>query len=171
MQAACVRAGCTRGAFYAIFDTRKRYLNELLGWILTDIVGDVFVEATKGASDPQQVVSRLMASLVQDEAPSPRHRVRAAYIAVLAALPHEPGIRESHARFMQMVIDRLEESIREGQSAGTFRTDVDPRAAATALVLVAVSTLLWGERDVPLDVAGLADSFLALLGNPDDTDK
>lgn len=165
-QSVCVRAGSTRAVFYRHFESRQQFVLELLDWLLTEIVGRLFESVSEGAPGIRAVTERLSESLGTDEFPEFGPDLKAAYLAVMAVIPSEAFVRERHAGFMSVVVDRLETGVREGQAAGEFRADVDPRDVATVIALFAVGAMLWSDAGVPLDTGAVNDTLLGLIETP-----
>ncbi len=166
IEAICQRAGYTRGAFYVYFKDREHFINEMLDWVLSDIITTLFVTPTAGAVDLAEVITRFNENLARGEWPDLQNNIRAGYLAVLRELRPGSKVREQHSELMQLIADRLEELVREGQKAGTVRKGVPARDLAMLLLLSAIGSIMWDDVGIPMDSQAMGKSLLKLLSPP-----
>jgi AcrR family transcriptional regulator len=142
----CARAGYTRGAFYVHFKDRDEFLIAVMTTALESFL-DAIIATGDAALDLEKTIAMFVAAVGQGAFPmtggvhfhqfmaacSRSERVRARYVEVLA----EAGRRVAVA-------------VREGQGAGTVRTDID--ADAVGLMLVALVAGVQGVLEVGFPV-------------------
>lgn len=167
VDAICSRAGYTRGAFYSHFEDREHFDAELFEWVLEDILRVLYATTLDGAVSTEDVVDRFTKSAAERQWPDiPGGDIHAAYLSVMRQVTDRPLVRERHAQLMDVVIERLAETMREDQRAGRIREDVDPRQAGAVLTLVAIAVITWDDVGVPVNVRGLGKTLVSLLRNP-----
>jgi TetR/AcrR family transcriptional repressor of nem operon len=143
----CARAGYTRGAFYVHFKDRDEFLIAVMTTALESFL-DAIIATGDAALDLEKTIAMFVAAVGQGAFPmtggvhfhqfmaacSRSERVRVRYVEVLA----EAGRRVAVA-------------VREGQGAGTVRTDID--ADAIGLMLVALVAGVQGVLEVGFPVS------------------
>ena len=166
IDAICARAGYTRGAFYVHFRDRDHFEAEVFEWVLNDILGMLWRGAFEGAEDIHEVVGRFSAAMTARIWPDLDDNIRAGYLSVLRAAMSGPEAKERHARLMKEVVGRLAESVRDGQSKGTLRKDLDPDQAGMIVLLLAIAMIMWDDIAIEMDVNAIGTTVVHLLETP-----
>lgn len=166
IEAICARAGYTRGAFYVYFRDRDHFVNEMLEWVLTDIIQDLFERRGAGAATVHEIVAQFNTDLSRGSMPEVEQNIRAAYLAVLRELRSGSDLQGAHARLMTGICEQLETRVRESQEAGSVRSDVDAYATATLLVLTAIGAIVWNGLGILREGTDLGDALITLIDSP-----
>ena len=163
IDAVVARAGYTRGAFYFHFTDREDFVAQILEWVLADILSLIFAAATEGAGTVQEVVVRFNDAMARREWPDLHGDIRAGYMAILRELRHSDALRERHAHLMHLVVAQLDQLIRDGQTNGTLRSDLDSRHTATLLVLSAIGSIMWDNVGIDIDNRAVGEVLIRAL--------
>lgn len=166
IEAVCRQAGYTRGAFYVYFEDREQFVNELLDWLLSDIIGAVFETPAEGAASLQEIVTRFDSGLATGDLPGVEANVRAGYLAVLREVRPGTKVRERHAELMVEVHNRLVQRVQDGQGSDVLRGDVAAEHVAMLLLLTAVGAIMWNGVGVLKDGHELGNALLSLVEAP-----
>ncbi len=166
IDAVCARAGYTRGAFYFYFEDRDEFFSEMLEWLLRNVIQTLFARAAEDVTGIGEIIERFTDSLVQKEWPALHGDARAGYLSIMRGVQPGTSVRKRHAEIMTGVLDQLEIAIRHGQDQGEVDPEIDPRGAATLLLLSAVGAVLWEDIDIPIEPDRLRDAMLATVGQP-----
>ncbi|HVM40789.1 MAG TPA: TetR/AcrR family transcriptional regulator [Acidimicrobiia bacterium] len=162
----CARAGYTRGAFYVYFTDRDHFLEEMLDWVLSDIIRALFDSTTEGDADIHEIVRRFDAALATGDWPDIHRNIRTGYLAVLREARSGTPIGDRHSELMLGVLARLRERIAEGQQQGTVRADVDARDVAALMLLIAIGGICWTGLGILDADSGALGAILLQLLNP-----
>jgi AcrR family transcriptional regulator len=159
----CARAGYTRGAFYGYFTDRDHFVNEMLDWVLRDIIQSLFESATEGDADIHEIVRRFDRTLGAGDWPDIHRNIRAGYVAVLRELRPGSSIQKQHADLMNGIGERLRDRIIQGQKSGTVRRDVKADDVALLLLLIAIGAISWNGVGILEGRRALGEAVLTLL--------
>jgi TetR/AcrR family transcriptional regulator, transcriptional repressor for nem operon len=159
LDAICARAGYTRGAFYVHFKDR----DELIAAVMQRLIGaflDAMIATGDAGADLERTVT-MFAEAVENGAFPFQASVRSSH--VLEACARAPIVRDRYVALLGEAMRRVSEAAREGQSAGSIRSDVDPAQLGTLLVGLVLAVQTLRELDFPLDVTAAAKTMLKLV--------
>jgi AcrR family transcriptional regulator len=158
----CARAGYTRGAFYVHFADRDELvaaaMERVIGGFLDAIIatGDAAFDFERSIREFAEVASRGGSFL---------HRnVRT--FQVMQACARSAIVRERYNSLVNRAAERVSYAVREGQSAGTVRADLDPVLAGKVLIALALGVQVLTEVGYPADAAGGGELIIGLFSPP-----
>jgi TetR/AcrR family transcriptional regulator, transcriptional repressor for nem operon len=160
----CARAGKTRGAFYVHFADR----DELLVAVFEHVLSAFHAAVITPDDDAQGLFQTILAfaSAVAVNAPAVRNDGPWRFHHTLAACARSPQVRSRYADLHVNAIERVNDTARRGQRAGTVRDDVAAERIGELLVTVALGITAMREVGVPFDLSGCARALLQLLAAP-----
>jgi AcrR family transcriptional regulator len=157
----CARAGYTRGAFYVHFKDRDDFLIAVMSHALEGFI-DAMVATGDAALDLQKTIEAFVGAVRGGVFPI---KGGVQFHQLMAAVARSARIRERYVRVLQLAVRKVATAIREGQGAGTVRTDVDPSSIALLLVAITLGAQAAIEAEYPLGEAlgPAADNLLRVL--------
>ena len=159
LDAICARAGFTRGAFYVHFRTR----DDLIAAVVESAMGgfiDAMMQSGEAGADLATIVRTFAAVLRAGPLPFVG-RVRGHQI--MEACIRSPTLRQKYNELLAHARDRLSDTVRRGQAAGTIRGDVDPHAIAQLLLALVLGAHTASEIGVPYDADRVGEDVLRML--------
>jgi len=155
----CARAGYTRGAFYVHFADRDDFLVAAMTHLFETFL-DAMIATGDAALDLQKTVDTFVAAVSSGRFPvgGGMH-----FHQFLAACRRNPRIRLPFVAVLEKTAQRLAVAVREGQGAGTVRSDVDPLRLSTILVGLVMGIQAAIEVGYPFEIEPLAGDFSKLL--------
>lgn len=159
LDAICARAGFTRGAFYVHFATR----DDLIAAVVESAMGgfiDAMIVTGEAGADLATIV-RTFADVVRTGAFPFVGQVRGHQIE--EACLRSPRLRAKYLELLARARDRLSETVRRGQQAGSIRRDVDPAAIAQLLLALVLGVQTASELGAPYDADRVAEDVLRML--------
>lgn len=158
------RAGLSRGAFQANFESRDDFAAAVVETLLTDVIAEVLTVPTRSTHDPAEAVIHLFSPSDTADDSGQADALRHAYTTALLLMSRLEGLRERHAEIMRDVVDRLELVIHRGRDSGRFAAEVDAHELALFLGTVAIGQLLVSAGEGPESATGHAGTaFLDLV--------
>jgi TetR/AcrR family transcriptional repressor of nem operon len=142
----CARAGYTRGAFYVHFKDRDDFLSAVMSRVLEGFI-DAIIATGDAALDLQKTIDTFVGAV--QSAAFPINGVMQ-FHQLLAACSRSPVVRDRYVEVLREGARRVAVAVREGQGAGTVRSDIRPESVA--LLLVAIVTGVQGMVDVAFPV-------------------
>lgn len=162
LDAICAKAGFTRGAFYVHFATR----DDLIAAVVEKSMGgfiDAVIASGEAGADLEAVVRTFAAAVRSGAFPFPGH-VRAHQI--LEACMRSPTLHAKYLELLARARERLADTIRRGQRAGSIRGDVDPAGVAQLLLALVLGVEVATELRVPYDADRVSEDVLTMLASP-----
>jgi len=156
----CERAGYTRGAFYVHFKDRDELIAAVMQKARASLI-DALVPLGEHALTLEQIVTQLAEAIAVGVYPPKYGAVRHHHF--MDACARSPTIRRQQVAHMEVIRERLALSVRNGQSAGTIRGDLDAVATAEALLATVGGVELMVELGFPMDPRALAANWLRML--------
>lgn len=164
LDAICARAGYTRGAFYVHFKDRDEFLVAVMEEVLSRFF-DSIIATGEAANDLEETISRYAAVLSMGQIPwGEAGSVRLFHL--LDVCTRSPVIRQRFVHMIGEAAARVEHVIRQGQRAGTVRSDVGAREVGLLLVALAEGLVSLIDAGVRTDAEALRDTVLTLLRPP-----
>jgi len=164
LDAICARAGLTRGAFYVHFADRE----VLLVAVMQHVLGELVTVLTAMRAEPGGTARALALFVAAARARSPAvHGGRALrFFHLMDACRRSSQIGTTYRSLMMGARDRIAEGVAVDQAAGTLRGSPDAAAIADALTVLALGVVAALELELPLDLARLGETMLAVLQPP-----
>ncbi|MHB8512063.1 MAG: hypothetical protein ACYDCC_07750 [Actinomycetota bacterium] len=134
----------------------------MLQWVIGDIFQALFKEHPDREANLETIVSRFTSALARQDWPDVSD-IRSAYLCVVAGLRESSTVRQRHTGLMNAALQRIEDAIRAGQSAGHFLENLDPGKIAQLILLVGLGLIVWDDDSIPLDAQGLGETILELF--------
>ena len=159
LDAICARAGFTRGAFYVHFRTR----DELIAAVVESAMGgfiDAMIKTGEAGADLGTIVRTFAAVLRGGPLPFVG-QVRGHQI--MEACLRSPTLRQKYNELLAHARERLCDTVRRGQDAGTVRGDVDPHATAQLLLALVLGAHTASEIGAPYDADRVGEDVLRML--------
>lgn len=159
LDAICARAGFTRGAFYVHFRTR----DELIAAVVESAMGgfiDAMIKTGEAGADLGTIVRTFAAVLRAGPLPFVG-QVRGHQI--MEACLRSPTLRQKYNELLAHARERLCDTVRRGQDAGTVRGDVDPHATAQLLLALVLGAHTASEIGAPYDADRVGEDVLRML--------
>lgn len=167
IEAICARAGYTRGAFYFHFRDREHFDAEMFEWVLGDILTALWANTVGNATDIREIIRRFNNMLAARHWPDLHGDIRAGYLAVLRNIVSgSQPVQDRHAQLMSAIIEMLADGLRLGQREGTVRGDIDPKRAATVILLSGIAEIVWDDIGLAFDPPSLGETLITLLEPP-----
>lgn len=150
-------AGVTKGAVYYHFRDKE----ELLFAAVTDRVGSFQKEVLRETSDQDAITAlRRVVDSCFFHATVSNHR-RFIITLMVEALDTNPRLSEEFRKILRRMRRFLADVVRQGQEQRTFRTDVEPAAAAAALVAGIVGAEIQHYQDPDeIDLRAVLDTLV-----------
>lgn len=146
----CARAGYTRGAFYVHFKDRDDFLIAVMTTALESFL-DAIIATGDAALDLEKTIVMFVAAVGQQTFPVISGGVH--FHQFMAACARSERVRTRYVEVLSEAGRRVAIAIREGQGAGTVRTDID--AEAVGLMLVALVAGVQGVLEVSFPVGDI----------------
>lgn len=162
LDAICARAGYTRGAFYVHFKDRDEFLAEVMTVVFQNLI-EALIATGNAASDLDKTIDAFVGAVRAGMFPISGG---VAFHQFGAACARSPLVRERYVQVLQESVRRVTSTVREGQSVGTVRTDVDPVQVGTLLIGIVVAVVSLLEVEYPVDIEPAAAALRALLKAP-----
>jgi len=160
LDAICERAGVTRGAFYVHFADRDAFIVAVMEQVLGG-----FVAALTALTSQPGGVARLIAmyfEAVRTRAPAVTGGSGLRMQHLMEACRRSPKVGAAYRGLVLEGRDRVAEGLAIDQRAGRVRDDVAAPALADLDVVLALGIASLHELEVPVDVAGVGRTLLAL---------
>src|SRR5258708_2871243 len=161
LDAICARAGCTRGAFYVHFKDRDDLIAAAMerrrGALLAS-----FFDAPLGAASLLDILDLFAAAVDHKQFPV-AGAVRTGEL--LAACKRSKKIRAAQVSLMHRTHRRIEQLV-ERDRKGPLRSDLDPAAVATLLLILEAGAEVVLDIGYPLDAKSVATALAHLLSPP-----
>ncbi len=148
----CAHAGLTRGAFYVHVEDRDDFLLAVMDRVGQSLLDEMFAH---GAGGFAEAVQRFVSASMSGRYPlMPEGGIRP--YQLLDACARSPVLRERYLSLVRTNVSRVAELVKQGQTDGTLRADVEAKNAATLAIalVVGLQTLADLGMQVPLDVLG-----------------
>ena len=164
LDAICARAGLTRGAFYVHFADREA----LTLAVMQHVLGELVTALTAMRAEPGGTERALALFVAASRARSPAvHGGRALrFFHLMDACRRSTQIGTAYRELMLGARDRIAEGVAVDQDAGTLRAAPAAAAIADMLTVLALGVVAALELDLPLDLARLGETVLAVLQRP-----
>jgi AcrR family transcriptional regulator len=143
----CARAGYTRGAFYVHFKDRDEFLIAVMTAALESFL-DAIIATGDAAFDLEKTIATFVAAVESGTFPMTGG---VHFHQFMAACTRSERVRTRYVEVLAEAGRRVAIAVREGQGAGTVRTDVEPEAIG--LMLVALVAGVQGVIEVGFPVA------------------
>lgn len=141
----CARAGVTKGAFYHHFPSKQAVFIELLNRWLAGLDAELSRVRAESSTIPEALMQ--MAATAQIAIQAQRERLPM-FLEFWTKAAHDPAIWEATIAPYRRYQDFFAEMIEAGIAEGTLHP-IDPRAAAQALLSLAVGLVVQGMLDSP----------------------
>jgi TetR/AcrR family transcriptional repressor of nem operon len=162
LDAICARAGYTRGAFYVHFADRDELVASAMERVINRFL-DAIIATGDAAFDLERTI-RVFAGVVTDGTFFTQKNVRS--YQIMQACARSNTVRERYISLVAQAAARVSHAVREGQSAGTVRTDIDPDIAGKTLISLVLGVQTLMEVGYPVvDVTGGADTVVRLFSS------
>lgn len=158
----CASAGYTRGAFYVHFKDREDLIAAVVAETNQHRVESLIARG-EGALDLERTIRMFAEAVRTGEFPG----VGAVQLhQFLAAVERSPAVRAEQQRVIAEAKSNLAVAAREGQLAGSVRSDVKPEAVAEILLALVGGVEMLIAYRTPADIMGLARALLRMLRPP-----
>jgi TetR/AcrR family transcriptional regulator, transcriptional repressor for nem operon len=159
----CARAGFTRGAFYVHFKDRDDFIMAVMSEALSGFI-DAIIATGDAALDLQKTIDTFVGAVKAGAFPI-RHGIH--FHQFMAVCARSPRIRHSYVAVLLEGARRMETAVREGQGAGTVRTDVDAASVAILFIAIVLGVQSAIEVEFPVEaVVGDAAHSLSTMLKP-----
>lgn len=155
----CARAGYTRGAFYVHFEDRDDFLIAVMSSLLEDFL-DAIIATGDAAMDLQKTISAFVGAIENKGFPI---QGGLHFHQFMTACARSPSVRQRFVEVLQEAADRVAVAVKEGQGAGTVRSDVTPEAVGLILVAIVLGVESLLVLNYSFDVAGAAKNLSRVL--------
>jgi len=159
----CARAGYTRGAFYVHFKDREDLLAAVLDRMLSVFINVVIAQGDSKA-DLRVTIERFVGYAIAGTVPFMGQN-SLAFHRLMEARHRSPAIAERVNFAFTNAVQRVAIAARDGQAAGTVRTDIAAEAVGNLLVAAAIGLSSLIDAGVPVDVPGVLSAALRVLFN------
>lgn len=159
LDAICERAGFTRGAFYVHFQTR----DDLIAAVVGDVMGGFIDALTRGGPEGADLPTIVLGFTMAVESGSFPFPGSVRPHQILEACGRSETLRAKYTELLATARERLAETVRRGQAAGTIRADASPDAVAQLLLATVLGVEIATELEVPYDARGVGALLLGLL--------
>lgn len=157
----CARAGYTRGAFYVHFKDREELLAAVIDRVLS-LFMDVVIAQGDSEADLRLTIERFIGFATAGMVPFMGEN-SLAFHRLMEARHRSAAIAERVNFAFSNAVQRVAVTARDGQAAGTVRTDVEPEAIGNLLVAAAIGLTSLIDAGVPVNVQGVLDVALRVL--------
>jgi TetR/AcrR family transcriptional repressor of nem operon len=158
----CASAGYTRGAFYVHFKDREDLIAAVVAETNQHRIESLIARG-EGALDLERTIRMFAEAVRTGEFPG----VGAVQLhQFLAAVERSPAVRAEQQRLIAEAKSNLATAAREGQLAGSVRSDVKPEAVAEILLALVGGVEMLIAYRTPADIVGLARALLRMLRPP-----
>lgn len=158
----CANAGLTRGAFYVHFEDRDDFLVAVMDRVGASILEELFVPGEGGLA---ATAMRFVESSATGSYPlMPKGGIRPHQL--LNACARLPVLRKRYLALVSSSTSHLEAAVREGQSSGMVRDDVDPANAGMMIMALVVGVQTLADLGLSLPVPALATEVIRVFGKP-----
>jgi AcrR family transcriptional regulator len=158
----CARAGYTRGAFYVHFKDRDDFLIAVMSTVVQGFM-DAMIATGDAALDLQKTIDTFVGAVTSVGLPMhggvPFHQM-------LAACARSNRVRERYVDVLREAVDRVAGAAREGQGAGTVRSDVDAKHLAMILIGIVSGVQVLIDLEYPLPFEAAAADLSKMLKPP-----
>jgi TetR/AcrR family transcriptional repressor of nem operon len=164
LDAICARAGLTRGALYVHFPNREA----LILAVMQHVLGELVTVLTAMRAEPGGTARALALFVAAARARSPAvHGGRALrFFHLMDACQRSAQIGTAYRELMLGARDRIADGVAVDQEAGRLRETPGARAIADALTVLALGVVAALELELPIDLARLGETMLAVLQPP-----
>ena len=164
LDAICARAKLTRGAFYVHFADRDGFIvavmNHVLGGFITELTG-------RGADlGGVERGVRLFIAAAQARHPVVHAGRGLRFSHLMDACRRIPQVGETYRRLIAMGRAQLATGLSADQNAERTRADVEPAGIADLLTVMVLGVVAALELEIPIDLARLGDTALAVINPP-----
>jgi TetR/AcrR family transcriptional repressor of nem operon len=155
----CASAGYTRGAFYVHFRDREDLIAAVVAETSKHRV-ESFIAAGEGPLELERTILLFANAVRTGDYPG----VGAVQLhQFLAAVERSEPVRLEQQRVLAQAKSRVAEATREGQRAGTVRSDVRPEAIAEILLAIVSGIEVTRAYGTTVDIMRIARSVLRML--------
>ena len=161
LDAICARAGFTRGAFFVHFRNRDDFLAAVIDRALVDFVDSV-VAASQSEHDLSDTIVRFLSAASQGKVPLMGQQ-RLLMHLMTRGVQRADKMRARFKVLLQHALERLAAAARNGQVAGTVKTQVEPDLLAAWLVAAALGLTTLLNFGIEIDLGRVQQSARELL--------
>ena len=157
----CARAGLTRGAFYVHFIDR----DALILAVMNQVLGS-FVAVLTGAHAEVGAVDRaiqLFFAAARARSPAVHAGRSLRFFHLMDACHRSRELGDAYRNLILDGRDKVAAGIALDQSAGNVREDIPAPALADFMTIAALGVVAMFELEIPLDVAQLGTTMLAVI--------
>ena len=162
LDAICARAGFTRGAFYVHFADREAILVAVMERVIGAWLAIVVATAEPGFEATIDRFGDAFAGVIRGEAEPALTASAKHFHLVLEACHRSPVVRERFTTMLGAGTAAIAAIARQGQAAGTLRSDLDAEATAPLLTALVLGLLAMVEAGVPIEPRSLTAAVRAL---------
>jgi AcrR family transcriptional regulator len=168
LDAICARAGFTRGAFYVHFEDRDQFFTAIMDWVLGGIL-DALIGSAESDEPLLPALTRYMQFAATAELPGPVERHLPIHRVIDAAVRF-PTVRANFGRLVERVVERIAARLSLAQERGEVRRDLDPRGAASLIMLIGFGSLVVDAGGARIELGEIMRTGLAALAPPRNLD-
>ncbi|HVU03142.1 MAG TPA: TetR/AcrR family transcriptional regulator [Polyangiaceae bacterium] len=147
LDAICARAGYTRGAFYVHFKDRDDFIMAVLSSTLEGFMNAI-IATGDAALDLQKTIDTFVTAVRAGAFPI-KHGIP--FHQFMAVCARSPRIRDGYVAVLREGAARITNAVREGQGAGTVRTDVSPESLGLVFLALALGVQAAIEVEFPVE--------------------
>jgi AcrR family transcriptional regulator len=162
LDAICARAKLTRGAFYVHFADRDAFIVAVMQHVLGTFVSAMTGARPTAGGGGLAMATEVFFAAARSKAPVVRGAAGLRFHHLMEACRRSKVIGETYRNLVMMGRDQLAAALAGDQQRGAVRDDISSQALADLLSVVALGTIAALELDLPLDVARLSQSILAV---------
>jgi AcrR family transcriptional regulator len=145
----CARAGFTRGAFYVHFKDRDDFIIAVMSETLEGFMNAI-IATGDAALDLQKTIDMFVGAVQADAFPI-HHGIH--FHQFMAVCARSPRIRDRYVEVLREGAARMTNAVREGQGAGTVRSDVSPESVGLLFLAITLGVQAAIEVDFPVKPA------------------
>ncbi len=159
LDAICARAGYTRGAFYVHFKDRDDLIAAVMERLLRGLL-DAIIATGDAALDLERTI--LLFAQAAENHVLPMQGSVSSY-QFMQACSRAPELCERYVAVLDEAVRRVAHAAREGQEAGTVRSDVDPEQIGALLVAVVLGVDQMDQVSYSYQPRMAAEALLTML--------
>jgi TetR/AcrR family transcriptional repressor of nem operon len=158
----CARAKLTRGAFYVHFADRDAFIVAVMQHVLGTFVSAMTDARPTG--NGLAMATEVFFAAARSQAPVVRGAAGLRFHHLMEACRRSKVIGETYRNLVMMGRGQLASVLAADQQRGVVRDDLSSDALADLLSVLALGTIAALELELPIDVARLGRSVLAIAG-------